>query len=1028
MPGTAPGSSPTAARSALSQRLLQEHQHPPPQPYQPTESIIDIGPLGPSVPHAASLPPIHPGSHPISRSPSGRRHEVGQESQSLPMGAGRHHPPPEDFGGTSPLLGSPWPYLMRRKSIKDAPENHGVPPRPEGDEEQPEDNEDALLTPQASADPPSPGRRTSAQRSRLEERSSFVSGHGLTNVPPNNGPSNEPEPDDEPFHTDVLDVPGVEAAPLLAKPGKKKGSQMSNDILYGFINAIVGAPTMISFAAIIFQDDLYAPYLGQLAKLAFLASAVHQAVFTIFSTLPFAVGQVQDVGLIFLSAMATSIAHLCEKNGYDPHEALGTSLLTLAISTFIVGFLIVLVGHFRLATLTQYVPLSAIGGYLGYVGYFCIAAGVALACDVEIDSFTSWKHLANQDALIKLVPAVGATAALLLTLKHSRNPFVLPVVLVAIPASFHIVLLATGTSMQQAADAGWLMQPEPPRYFWEIYELYNIKDLKFDGVYFPGMLQQIPKLLALFFVVAFGSSLDVAAIQADSPEPLDYNHELKTVGLSNMVTALSGAGMTGSYIFSQTIFSMRAGVKTRIHGIIIAVSELVLFLVPISVVQYIPTFFFGSLLILFGVEITLDWLIYSYRKVTRMEFLLLWATYLAIMYTDLERGIGAGIVMATLYFAYSYAQVTVRTFSVLPTRSGVLRAVSERKILDLFSSRLAAISLSGYIFFGSSVSISDQVMSVARTLVGQEEAVLDAGPGSPQEAKARELGLDPLFSPEQRPHTAAAFAAAPRFILLDFRQVHGLDATSAQTFGTLWTMLERLGVELVITHLDNPEMERLLRAHGVIDDTHCAAFSTTEEGMQYCEEQFLAVAAQHGLCRPPSSVLTLEDILSLHGSVVPGDNHDYAAIAQKLQQYMREMHYEAGDTVIEMGEEANAFYIIEEGSVSVEANFLPDPSAPGSIDHPANVLARRDSSRWSFTFGPGTVTGAMDFIQRQPRRFRVVARQRSRALCLERAQFDHIATALPEVMVVLLTVLVRTSVVDAQHVWEYLARNNTGLR
>ena len=40
------------------------------------------------------------------------------------------------------------------------------------------------------------------------------------------------------------------------------------------------------------QDELYTPYLGQLAKLAFLASAVHQAIFTIFSTLPFAVGQV----------------------------------------------------------------------------------------------------------------------------------------------------------------------------------------------------------------------------------------------------------------------------------------------------------------------------------------------------------------------------------------------------------------------------------------------------------------------------------------------------------------------------------------------------------------------------------------------------------------------------------------------------------------------------------------------------------------------------------------------------------------
>lgn len=38
--------------------------------------------------------------------------------------------------------------------------------------------------------------------------------------------------------------------------------------------------------------------------------------------------------------------------------------------------------------------------------------------------------------------------------------------------------------------------------------------------------------------------------------------------------------------------------------------------------------------------------------------------------------------------------------------------------------------------------------------------------------------------------------------------------------------------------------------------------------MQYCEEQFLAVASRYGLCRPPSSVLTLEDIISLHASLV----------------------------------------------------------------------------------------------------------------------------------------------------------------
>ena len=44
-----------------------------------------------------------------------------------------------------------------------------------------------------------------------------------------------------------------------------------------------------------------------------------------------------------------------------------------------------------------------------------------------------------------------------------------------------------------------------------------------------------------------------------------------------------------------------------------------------------------------------------------MEFILLWASFLIIMATDLQRGILIGIVLAVLYFAWSYAQVTPST-------------------------------------------------------------------------------------------------------------------------------------------------------------------------------------------------------------------------------------------------------------------------------------------------------------------------------------------------------------------------------
>ena len=46
--------------------------------------------------------------------------------------------------------------------------------------------------------------------------------------------------------------------------------------------------------------------------------------------------------------------------------------------------------------------------------------------------------------------------------------------------------------------------------------------------------------------------------------------------------------------------------------------EFALFLIPVSIVPYMPNFFFGSLLMLFGLQICTDWLVMSYKKVHRL--------------------------------------------------------------------------------------------------------------------------------------------------------------------------------------------------------------------------------------------------------------------------------------------------------------------------------------------------------------------------------------------------------------------------
>lgn len=88
--------------------------------------------------------------------------------------------------------------------------------------------------------------------------------------------------------------------------------------------------------------------MGQLVKQVFLASAIQQTVVVFRSKLPFAIGQVQDIGLIFLSAMATSIMKAAREGKMEPKEAIGATLVALSISTLVVGILVIATGELPL--------------------------------------------------------------------------------------------------------------------------------------------------------------------------------------------------------------------------------------------------------------------------------------------------------------------------------------------------------------------------------------------------------------------------------------------------------------------------------------------------------------------------------------------------------------------------------------------------------------------------------------------------------------------------------------------------------
>lgn len=141
----------------------------------------------------------------------------------------------------------------------------------------------------------------------------------------------------------------------MEKPLRKKGAPQGtfvSDVIYGCVNSVMCIPVMISFTSIIFRDPAFAPYLPKLVKLVLFSSAVHQMSFSLYSSLPFAVGQVQDAGLIFLSAMADSVVQIC---GASSGKTLPTTLFVVSCATVVLGIFLMIMGKMKLASVVQYV-------------------------------------------------------------------------------------------------------------------------------------------------------------------------------------------------------------------------------------------------------------------------------------------------------------------------------------------------------------------------------------------------------------------------------------------------------------------------------------------------------------------------------------------------------------------------------------------------------------------------------------------------------------------------------------------------
>jgi SulP family sulfate permease len=155
-------------------------------------------------------------------------------------------------------------------------------------------------------------------------------------------------------------------------------------IVYALVNVIISVPGLYGYAAVIFNHPVFSSNMNALSKLVIFSSAVMQLSFICFSTMSFAIGTVQDAGLIFLSSMANTIANEMLEDGESEKAILSTTMVLLSGGTALLGVVLIAIGKFKLTNVVSYLPMPVIGGYLAFIGYFCVQGNCKIVSLVQV--------------------------------------------------------------------------------------------------------------------------------------------------------------------------------------------------------------------------------------------------------------------------------------------------------------------------------------------------------------------------------------------------------------------------------------------------------------------------------------------------------------------------------------------------------------------------------------------------------------------------------------------------------------------
>ena len=657
--------------------------------------------------------------------------------------------------------------------------------------------------------------------------------------------------------------------------------QLLSSLSAGFISGMVSVILAISFAALIFSGDL-AGHVANGIGLALFGALAIGLVMAATSSYPGTIAGTQDSPAAILALVAAAIANSMRTSA-TPEAIFATVVAAIALTSLATGAFFLVLGRFKLGNLMRFLPYPVVGGFLAGTGWLLVQGAFGVMAGVPL-GWSQLPYLFQSSVLILWLPGSIFAIVLLVLLRRYSHPLITPATLLVAIGLFYGLLALTHTSVAEASAQGWLLGPFPQEALWQ-----PLTPSTLAQVHWPAIFGQMDKMGTILIVSVVALLLNASGLELTVRRDLDLNHELQSAGIANLVAGLGG-GLTGYHFLGDSALAYKMGGRARLTGLFAAAVCGVAMLLGASLLSFFPKPVLGGLLLFLGLSFLVEWVVDAWFKLPRMDYFLVLLILVVVGAVGFLEGVAVGVGLAVILFVLKYSRINVvkHALSGANLHSRVDRPLSHRQVLREKGEQLAILQLQGFIFFGTAENLLHQI---------------------------RERVKNPDLPP-------------PRFVVLDFRRVSGLDSSAVSSFVRMKQLAESKSIKLVFTHL-SAEMQHQLDRGGLVPSTGSPlplsllgvgdfagrgggrdeivrVLPTLDQGLEWCEEQILA---SDGL---PFDE-TQDTLRAFLEKVLPQSDN-----ITRLMSYLEKMDVESGHYLVRQGDPADDLYFIESGAATAQ--------------------------------------------------------------------------------------------------------------